>query len=393
MTKVYNKLQQSTNDIPFLRVIKQLRKGIEQHTSPEKPLQKYIDSEIMHDYNIDTINNDHINKSSYDSSHQPPYTHTSTGEYDDDHITDSSTHSHHQYHEEDWIRTTTGKWTPPPESTSHSIPTINKSNQAAPAQNDSGANRIVTDNIHYLLNMKLIDPLPMGGCNKHDEAAIVCTAVGDMLFQTTDGETVKFKAYYSADVDGTIISPTAMVQQRINDFHGWVKYANCDSNKGTLKLLGRNDTSTKIFHIYCANDLWYHHHDSILDNHNSDAKIRPLSVAAKYELWHQRTAHAGFNTLEHLHKHVTGVPPLKGNAFYRCPSCMSGKLVRVNDILVNPRHRKVHNVRLQQLRLLPHLAPYLLSCLMTSLPLLKNPCLRDNIFPWILVLCVAHLTI
>ena len=54
--------------------------------------------------------------------------------------------------------------------------------------------------------------------------------------------------------------------------------------------------------------------------------MNKLGNAARYELWHQRTAHAGQSVMESLHQHVDGVPKLHGNAFYKCPSCMSGKL-------------------------------------------------------------------
>ena len=31
-----------------------------------------------------------------------------------------------------------------------------------------------------------------------------------------------------------------------------------------------------------------------------------------------------------MHKHADGIPPLRGNTFYKCPSCMSGKLCTKN---------------------------------------------------------------
>ena len=55
-------------------------------------------------------------------------------------------------------------------------------------------------------------------------------------------------------------------------------------------------------------------------------QINCLSDAALWELWHQRLAHPGTQVMEQAHKDVDGVPKLRGNAFYRCPSCMSGKL-------------------------------------------------------------------
>ena len=170
LNKVYTKLQNSTNDIPLLRVIKRLRKGTEQQLSPEKPLQTYLDSEIIHDL--------HSPPDSEDISSNPPYDHLSTGEDDDDPINSSS-------HKSDTI-----------------TPSINKTEDSAPAQNDSGANRIVTDNLNLLTNVHVIDPISMGGCNKNDTAAITCTAIGDIVIHSTDGESITFKAYYSETLMG-----------------------------------------------------------------------------------------------------------------------------------------------------------------------------------------------
>ena len=92
-----------------------------------------------------------------------------------------------------------------------------------------------------------------------------------------------------------------------------------------------------VFPLYLQNDLWYHT-DLKVDrtaNHliSPELRVNRLSDAAQFELWHQRLAHCGSGVLEEIHKHVDGVPKLRGNAFYKCPSCMSGKLCTKN-----PRH-------------------------------------------------------
>ena len=94
--------------------------------------------------------------------------------------------------------------------------------------------------------------------------------------------------------------------------------------------------------------LWYHTPDIIStteimstdhscsnSNHDSSSattnptiqalKINCLSDAAKHELWHQRLMHPGENIMRHQHNHCTGVPKLRGNAFWKCPSCLHGK--------------------------------------------------------------------
>ena len=103
----------------------------------------------------------------------------------------------------------------------NNAPTMNKA-KADPihAQSDSGANRIVTDNLSILRNVRQIEPYPMGGCNKDDPAAIICTATGDLQLESIDGTKIIVKAYYSEQVDGTIISPTTIVVQHKDRYVG-----------------------------------------------------------------------------------------------------------------------------------------------------------------------------
>lgn len=315
------------NDMPFLRILNKLRTRIDKHLTPDKKLSYLQDSMIITDDDL------------YSEEHPPTPTttphvlQTNTGEDKDNPFI--------KFDGYDWIQTAEGTWKPPnltptpddgtkPANPSNTSGNINKTTGAPHIQNDSGANRIVTDDMTSLRNVQIIDPIPMGGCNKNDEAAITCTAVGQLPIRTIDGQELLTKAYYSAEVDGTIISPTAMVKQHLTSYHAWLKYCDCDNKEGTLKIIGRNNLPTLSFKIYCHNDLWYHDQTSV--GHTTTPTIKHLSNAAKYELWHQRTAHAGSTTLEQLHKHVNGVPALKGNAFYRCPSCMSGKLCTKRSI-------------------------------------------------------------
>jgi dUTP pyrophosphatase len=306
----------STNDLPFQGIIRKLKNGIEEHQkSVKKPLHYLSESMIFdgHDediYEVDQGIERHMN---------PFVINTLTGQDKDNPVL---------YEGIDWTYSD-GQWKPPEPPPSVNPSKISKvssnNNNNTNMQNDSGANRIVTDNMDLLSDVQMIDSIPMGGCNKHDTAAIVCTAIGTLTLYCTDGIAFKVKAYYSADVDGTIISPTAMVRQHATKFKAWLKYCNCEDNKGTIKLIGKDGQENLSFSIYGTNDLWYHSDDSLTPN-QMKPKINYLSNHAKFELWHQRLAHVGINTLENLHKHVVGVPPLKGNAFYRCPSCMSGKL-------------------------------------------------------------------
>ena len=231
-----------------------------------------------------------------------------------------------------------GKWKPPDTelkrqsasrvkesmTTATHISMIRKLRYLTKAQSDSGANRIVTDDITKLTNVVEIEPYPMGGCSKDEEVAIVCTAKGDMNLITEDGSFIKVQAYYSKQVDGTIISPTTIVRQNIDKYTGWIQYADVRNNKGTIVLTGEPGVEDVRLPVTSINDLWYHE-QSPMDK-TSKATVRKLNAAAEYELWHQRTGHAGTTCLHNLHKHAKGVPKLRGNAFYRCPICMADKL-------------------------------------------------------------------
>ena len=91
LTKVYDKLYQSTNDVPLLRVLKRLKQDTEKQISSDRPLQQYVDSEIIHDspppllsHDDDTIAPyDHPSTGEDDDNPNPPYDHLSTGEDDD----------------------------------------------------------------------------------------------------------------------------------------------------------------------------------------------------------------------------------------------------------------------------------------------------------------------
>jgi hypothetical protein len=294
----------STNDLPFQGIIRKLQNGIEEHhQSVRKPLHYLSDSMIFdgNDFNQEEDEPTIAPKDPFVINHLTGQDKDNPGTY-----------------EGKFWKYSEGKWKPPeppPSDPPGQISKVGSNPTSSLMQNDSGANRIVTDNMDLLSNVQVIDSLPMGGCNKHDPAAIVCSATGILTLYCTNGTEFKVKAYYSADVDSTIISPTAMVQQHAHQFKAWLKYCNCDDNNGTIKLIGRHDQESLSFDIFSKNDLWYHSDKSLTSEHDT-AKINYLSNHAKFELWHQRLAHVGINTLENLHKHAKGVPALKGNAFY-----------------------------------------------------------------------------
>ncbi len=303
------------NDIPVVKMAKLKQHGIEQKSIYER--QQLIDSLILSDDDYNNVKQDFIRVLNLPAPSQ-----SSTPR-----PTPSTKRPHKIFDEEDW-EYCNGKWIPPEIPSQATL--LKLQSQSSPSQSDSGANRVVTDNIDLLIDAHAIDPVPMSGCNKDDENAIVCTAIGKLPLTTLSGETLLVTCYYSAEVDGTIISPTAICAQFSDRYYAWLQYSNCVSRKGTVTLLGHDGVDNEVFPVYSSNNLWYHEPYSV--GPTNMPRINKLSNAARYELWHQRTAHSGQKTMEILHHHADGVPKLKGNAFYRCPSCMSGKLATKQPI-------------------------------------------------------------
>ena len=103
----------------------------------------------------------------------------------------------------------------------------------------------------------------MGGCNKEEDIAILCTAVGMLPITTKNGDTIKVLAYYSAQVDGTIISPTTIISQHRKRFSGWMQYSDCDNKHGYIQLIGQSNHDDLKMSTICENDLWYHTQSSL----------------------------------------------------------------------------------------------------------------------------------
>ncbi len=205
---------------------------------------------------------------------------------------------------------------------------------------DGGANQIVCNDINILQDVQELEtPLIMSSCN--EDGDIKCMAVGKLPLQATNGETITPTAYYCAQIDGIILSPAAIIKQHQDRFIGWFQYANCDQSRGEIRLMAREGQEDLCFSTKSRNGLWYHNHDSKNEGNNNKAisdngLINKLSNAARYELWHQRSAHAGQKVLEQWHKHAEGIPKLKGNNFYKCPACMATKLARRKQPIGKP---------------------------------------------------------
>ena len=206
---------------------------------------------------------------------------------------------------------------------------INKVNFQPQYQSDSGANRNVTNQKELLIHYKSIKPYSISGVNQDAAGNIECVGEGDMILRTDGNRTMLIRTLHSPNSSGTIISPTAVAKQYSHRYSGWILETDCVAGVGSLKLLCRNGIQSDEFTLYSNNDLWYH--DMFQTNQNDLAEIetvcvKSLSDAASYELWHQRLAHPGETIMSTVHKHVRGVPKLRGNSFWKCPSCMSSKI-------------------------------------------------------------------
>jgi hypothetical protein len=211
MKKILAEVNNSLNDISYRQILKKLTNEINKINQSRTEEHSYIlqDSYISTDYTnkvedapaICTMKKNHTNIIEFDGMK--------------------------------WIMQDDGRWIPPDGAEIHKI----QKDEQYPMQSDSGANRIVTDNMELLKNVKHIKPIPMGGCNKDNEAAITCTALGTLSLTATNGTTIKVQAYYSAEVDGTIISPTTIITQHRDKYTGWTQHADCDKKQGYITLL------------------------------------------------------------------------------------------------------------------------------------------------------------
>ena len=187
-------------------------------------------------------------------------------------------------------------------------------------QSDTGANASITPHIELLTDVRWFDPVTIGNAQKDSNLSV--QAIGKFKISTSTGPR-EINMYYAPNASNTIISPTAICKHRgLIGFHQW---SNCETNEGLLNFVSQDGEDDFLISICGTNGLWYHASTPPKVNVVS-VQVNALSTAAMWELWHQRLAHCGRWAMENAHKHVIGVPKLQGNSFYKCPSCMAGKL-------------------------------------------------------------------
>ena len=157
---------------------------------------------------------------------------------------------------------------------------------------------------------------------------------------------------FSEEVEGTIVSPTTVVQHHRADYEGFNIVANCDKGEGTLKLINRDSSQSISYHMTLRNGLWFHEYDF---TSAPKATVNRLNDACRSNLWHGRLAHAGEGVMDEIHKHVIGIDrPLKRNPLNKCGSCLPSKMNKTPHKRTTKYKRKTKNVE-------PKLAPQIMS--------------------------------
>ena len=170
------------------------------------------------------------------------------------------------YECKDWIKNATGGWNLPPSfqdpihepippAPNIDNPTVNTTNvhqQTSPfhirttqIQSDMGANRCVSDNKSIMVNFQEIAPYAVGGVEK-EEVAIVCTGKAFIPWYSEEGILNMVECLYSSQCDGTLISPTNVVDSNSDKYHSFTIESNCDNGTGTLKLIHRDGKTHDI---------------------------------------------------------------------------------------------------------------------------------------------------
>ena len=128
-------------------------------------------------------------------------------------------------------------------------------------QTDMGANISATNNKSILHNFKLIPPRPVSGISSNDthtEANVHITGIGSLYLISMDGVKLHIDVHYGENINGTILSPTAITKQHIKRFNGYILEADMDKSTGFLRLISRHRNYTMDFKLSSHNELWFH---------------------------------------------------------------------------------------------------------------------------------------
>lgn len=211
----------------------------------------------------------------------------------------------------------------------------------ATGQNDTGANRNVTNDKSILMNYRdLKRSYPVSGIQA-DAIALQCTGIGYLPWRSETGEYIYIKTYYCKEAEGTIISPNAVARQYADSVEAVDVHmpGPRTTNYGYTAFTFANGKVMQ-FSMYRENDLWYHtiamdtetthtkHEISKWKEINANTtggQVKAMNNRATYALWHHRLGHPGKNTMRTIHEYVDGIPKFKGMDLWSCECCNRAK--------------------------------------------------------------------
>jgi dUTP pyrophosphatase len=163
--------------------------------------------------------------------------------------------------------------------------------------------------------------------------ALQCIGRGYLPWIAENGDTLYIPMFYSPEAAETIISPTDVVMSHNHLFCAWAQFSHCATGQGHVTFYRSEGTNHTTYPLFMRNGLWYH--DAPTFQHDADSTgtsmptahmiIHRLNGQCLFELWHHRLTHSCKQKVLSAHKHIKGVPKLKGNPFYQCPSCNHAK--------------------------------------------------------------------
>ena len=197
---------------------------------------------------------------------------------------------------------------------------------------DSGANRSVTNDLSLLHDVEEItNPYTIQGANANS-GFLSCTHKGMFNLKCDDDSYIQVPVYYSANVDGTIISPTEICMHNAQRYHIWEKTCDIKKGTGTLKFHSNNNTFEQaVITLTMNNGLWYSQQNRRWKPiHTDKGYVKTLTADAAYELWHQRLGHPGHKIMQYMHQCTQGLPDMSQSKpqFYHCKSCDHGKITK-----------------------------------------------------------------
>lgn len=199
-------------------------------------------------------------------------------------------------------------------------------------QIDGGANCSITSRRDLLHRFKQTTAYPIYGVNK-DDVALQCIGRGYLPWIAENGDTLYKPMFYSPEAAETIISPTDVVMSHNHLFCAWAQFSHCATGQGHVTFYRSEGTNHTTYPLFMQNGLWYH--DAPTFQHDADSTgtsmptthmiIHRLNGQCLFELWHHCLTHSCKQKVLSAHKHIKGVPKLKGNPFYQSPSCNHAK--------------------------------------------------------------------